>query len=145
MSMVWRLSFKNPLLGLAKVSWEGGISMVSPLKKVMSTRPWYTRWQRMPPALIVANANFNLLVDIFVPLALSCFYFCPCLKQLTHYNLRNSCSKVKDIFVCDYLAAVSQGMSRYFDPKMCFRSDAFCDMTNLLTCWHVISWHDPKP
>ena len=26
MSMVWRLSFKNPLLGLAEVEWGGGIS-----------------------------------------------------------------------------------------------------------------------
>ena len=28
MSMVWTLSFKDPLLGLANVKWRGGISMM---------------------------------------------------------------------------------------------------------------------
>ena len=38
MSMVWTLSFKDPLLGLANIKWGGGIRVVSPHIVVMNSK-----------------------------------------------------------------------------------------------------------
>jgi hypothetical protein len=55
----------------------------------------------------VAQSNFNLLVDIFVPIALSCFE--PLLERI-HYLAKFL--QQRDIFIRDYLATfiVCQGV-----------------------------------
>lgn len=74
------------------------LSMVSPLKRVMSE--YMTLIQKMAEdakdatSPHVAKAYCNLLVDIFVPIAMSCF-----LPLLEIAILQNSCSKVMYLFV----------------------------------------------
>jgi hypothetical protein len=123
-----------------KTRW---LSMVSPLKRVMSE--YRTLIQKMQEdskdattphaSREVAKTNFSLLVDVSVPIALTCFL--PLLETV-HYLVKFS--QQRDIFICDYLGAVKvcQGQlyTLYSDPQTCFRSDAFREMTDLLGCRH---------
>lgn len=91
-----------------KTRW---LSMVSPLKRVMSE--YMTLVHKMAEdakdatSPHVAKSNFNLLVDIFVPIALSCFE--PLLERI-HYLAKFL--QQRDIFIRDYLATfiVCQGV-----------------------------------
>jgi hypothetical protein len=123
-----------------KTRW---LSMVSPLKRVMSE--YRTLIQKMQEdskdattphaSRELAKTNFSLLVDVSVPIALTCFL--PLLETV-HYLVKFS--QQRDIFICDYLGAVKvcQGQlyTLYSDPQTSFRSDAFREMTDLLGCRH---------
>jgi hypothetical protein len=80
-----------------------------------------------------SRANLELLLDISVPVAL--MYFLPLLETI-HYLVKFS--QQRDVFICDYLAAVKvcQGQlySLYSDPTTCFRSDSFTEFNDLLAC-----------
>ena len=45
MSMVWRLSFNNPLLGLAKVRWGGDITRLA--MSLVNKSTWLSDWTYM--------------------------------------------------------------------------------------------------
>jgi hypothetical protein len=80
-----------------------------------------------------ARTNLELLLDISVPVALICFL--PLLEAV-HYLIKFS--QQRDVFICDYLAAVKvcQGQlySLYSYPATCFRSNSFTEFTDLLVC-----------
>jgi hypothetical protein len=115
--------------------------MLSPLKRVISE--YRTLVQKMQEDSLdststfasreSSRANLELLLDISVPIALTCFL--PLLETL-HYLVKFS--QQRDVFICDYLAAVKvcQGQlySLYLDPATCFRSDSFTEFSDLLAC-----------
>jgi hypothetical protein len=121
-----------------KTRW---LSMLSPLKRVISE--YRTLVQKMQEDSLdststfasreSSRANLELLLDISVPIALTCFL--PLLETL-HYLVKFS--QQRDVFICDYLAAVKvcQGQlySLYLDPATCFRSDSFTEFSDLLAC-----------
>jgi hypothetical protein len=79
--------------------------MVSPLKRVMSE--YVTLIHKMAEDVKdatsphVTKSNFNLLVDIFVPIALLCFQH---LLERIHYLAKFL--QQRDILICDYLATI---------------------------------------
>jgi hypothetical protein len=115
--------------------------MLSPLKRVISE--YRTLVQKMQEDSLdststfasreSSRANLELLLDISVPIALTCFL--PLLETL-HYLVKFS--QQRDVFICDYLAAVKvcQGQlySLYLDPATCFRSNSFTEFSDLLAC-----------
>jgi hypothetical protein len=121
-----------------KTRW---LSMVSPLKRVISE--YRTLVQKMQEdscdctstfaSRESSRANLELLLDISVPVALTCFL--PLLETV-HYLVKFS--QQRDVFICDYLAAVKvcQGQlySLYSDPATSFRSDSFTEFNDLLAC-----------
>jgi hypothetical protein len=124
--------------------------MLSPLKRVMSE--YRTLVHKMhqdgldgtstSAAREVAIGNFNLLVDISIPIALAGFL--PLLETV-HYLVKFS--QQQDIFICDYLAAVKvcQGQlyELYCDHVSSFRSDSFREFTDLISGRHdnmSLSW-----
>jgi hypothetical protein len=130
-----------------KTRW---LSMLSPLKRVMSE--YRTLVHKMhqdgldgtstSAAREVAIGNYNLLVDISIPIALAGFL--PLLETV-HYLVKFS--QQQDIFICDYLAAVKvcQGQlyELYCDPVSSFTSDSFREFTDLISGRHdsmSLSW-----
>jgi hypothetical protein len=123
-----------------KTCW---LSMLSPLKRVMSE--YQTLVHKMHEDSMdsttthisreSAKANYDLLVDISIPIALACF-----LPLLETVHCLVKFSQERDIFICDYLAAVKvyqlQLYQLYQDPGTCFKSDAFREMTDLISCKH---------
>jgi hypothetical protein len=123
-----------------KTHW---LSMLSPLKRVMSK--YQTFAHKMHEDSIDSTtthisrestkANYDLLVNISIPIALACFL--PLLKTI-HCLVKFS--QERDIFICDSLATVKiyqlQLYQLYQDPQTFFKSDAFREMIDLISYKH---------
>jgi hypothetical protein len=123
-----------------KTRW---LSMLSPLQRVMSEYrtivaklaednqdPEQSNMQQS-----AAKQQRALVLDIIVPVALSCF-----LPLLHTMNCLVKFSQQRDIFICDYMAAVrvcqAELYELYSNPATNFQGPTFSDFNDFLACKH---------